>query len=154
MAHFHSEQIRDLWRRSNLIIWPGHSWMISFAPKERRQALRLVEMCTPVEHFVSLICDHNESAVILPDQVWSRQQKQTEYRESFGPLICLTLDVPLDIEVSGYLQPAVDALAAAGVSIVPQCALIYDHILVHQKDKDAAVNILKQIQQQAGSNPV
>lgn len=109
-----------------------------------------------MKDYVSLICDQHEVAVILPDHVMNAAKENGGHNDIFGPLACITLDVPLDIEVSGYLQPAVHALAGAGISIVPQCALIYDHILVHDKDKDkdkdSAIKVLSDLQAQADAD--
>ncbi len=149
MSSFGNNQIRDLWRQSKPIVWRGHYWMLSFAPQDRAQALKLIELTEPVKDYVSLICDQHEVAVILPDHVMNAAKEQGGHNDIFGPLACITLDVPLDIEVSGYLQPAVHALANAEISIVPQCALIYDHILVHDKDRASAIKVLSDLQKRA-----
>ena len=51
--------------------------------------------------------------------------------------------------MSGYLAPMVEEMANRNVSIVPQCALIYDHIFISAKDKDAATTIINDIYSQA-----
>ena len=126
--------------------------MASFDSKDRARALHLISQTPSAEHYVSLICDQHEVAVILPEKVWNQCDVSTVCRNSYGPLVCLTFDVPLDIEVAGYLQPAVNCLANAGLSIVPQCALIYDHILVNENDRDAAITALTELRQSALSD--
>ncbi|WP_170516667.1 ACT domain-containing protein [Ruegeria atlantica] len=149
---FRNDTIRGLWKSSRLIVWPDLYRMVSFDPKDRANALELVARVRPVDHYVSIICDQHEVAVILPDAIWNDKNTSVNCLDSHGPLACLTFDVPLDIEVAGYLQPAVNCLADAGISIVPQCALIYDHVLINEKDRDAAIFALTELRQKALSD--
>jgi hypothetical protein len=55
--------------------------------------------------------------------------------------------------VTGYLAPAAEALAAAGVPIVPQCAFSKDHVLVPAEHLDVAVRALTALARAARSNP-
>ena len=82
-------------------------------------------------------------------QIWGKYRSQNRHQAEFGPLIGITLDVPLDIEVSGYLAPMVEQMADKGISIVPQCSLIYDHVFVVAKDISKATAIVKDIQVRA-----
>ena len=100
-------------------------------------------------HYLSVIADHNELAAVLSEEIWGNTEVQELSRSSFGPLTCLTFDVPLEIEVPGYLQPAVNSLAEAGISIVPQCALIYDHIMVETEAAKKAIEVLTNLKKSA-----
>ena len=60
-----------------------------------------------------------------------------------GPLVALTLDLDVDLGVCGYLLPAAERLAQAGISIVPQCAFKKDHLLVPQDRADEAERVLQ-----------
>ena len=51
-------------------------------------------------------------------------------------------DIPLDIEVVGFLAPAAARLGTAGVSIIPQCAFALDHLLVQDKDLAKTEDVL------------
>lgn len=149
MSLFSNEAIQNLWARSDLKVWKGSYWMVAFEPDARMSVFEIMSEIKPREHYTSCICDQHEVAAIIPDAVWIKHKQNIEHREDYGPLICITLDVPLEIEVSGYLQPAVNSLAQAGISIVPQCALIYDHILVNADDQDVAINILTELKEAA-----
>ena len=149
MTAFSSLAIKALWKRSEVVVWPSFYYMVSYDPTKRAEVLSLAAQAKPVEQYVSVISDHHEVAAILPQNLWDKSRSNDAHQQSYGPLVCLTLNVPLDIEVSGYLQPAVHALADAGVSIVPQCALIFDHLLVHEKDAETALGVLTELRRQA-----
>ena len=151
MSVFKNDNVRALWRQSKPIVWAGNYWMVSFERDDRSDAFELAALSSEADHYVSVICDQHEVALILPDSVWREHQECHHVRDAYGPLSCLTLDVPLDITVAGYLQPVVERMAEAGVSVVPQCALIYDHILVHEKDAAKAVEIVSQLRVEADS---
>ncbi|WP_299209222.1 ACT domain-containing protein [uncultured Tateyamaria sp.] len=151
---FKNDAIKDLWKKSRLIVWPDLYCMVSFDPKDRASALNLVAKAAPFDHYFSIICDQHEVAVILPDTIWNDWDASVICRNSHGPFACLTFDIPLDVEVAGYLQPAVNCLADAGISIVPQCALIYDHVLVNERDLDAAICALTELRQKALSDEI
>jgi hypothetical protein len=109
----------------------------------------IVSEVSGAESYSSLIRDKHEIAIILPSAIWDRHKGRGLHREAFGPLVCITFDVPLDISVAGYLAPAIGALADAGISVVPQCALIYDHVLVHEDDAEGAIDVIKALQADA-----
>ena len=60
-----------------------------------------------------------------------------------SPYRAITFDVNIDLGVVGYLAPAAARLAAAGVSIVPQCAYLKDHLLVREADLETARAVLE-----------
>lgn len=146
---FLNDGIRRQWAASALKLWPGRYWVVGFEPDVRDQALALAT--APGEGYISLIADHHEVSVILHHDLWKAQEAEMSPRQVFGPLCGITFDVPLDIEAPGFLAPAVTVLAAAGVSIVPQCALIYDHLFIKEDDLETAVEVLETLQAQAQS---
>ncbi len=145
MHEFGSDGIKQLWSKSDLNIWDGFYRIVAFEPDHKKDALVLLSAVPSPGYYCSMICDNHEVAVILPDKIWQNQSAALNFRQEFGPLKCITFDVPLDIEVSGYLKPAISALADAGVSVIPQCALIYDHILVHETDLKKAKTVLNEL---------
>jgi len=97
----------------------------------------------------SMIRDQHEIALILYEQVWSEYRFRSMHQTEYGPLAGITFDVPLNIEVSGFLAPMVHEMALNSISIVPQCSLIYDHVFVSVTDLPAATEILKNIRSRA-----
>ncbi len=57
--------------------------------------------------------------------------------------------MPLDVTVSGYLKPAISVFAGAIVSVISQCALIYDHVFINENDLSKAVKVLGNLQSDA-----
>ena len=100
-------------------------------------------------HYHSIIRDHHEAALILHETTWNKFRPLNSHQNEFGPLTGITFDVPLEIEVSGYLALMVEEMANQNVSIVPQCALIYDHIFISANDKHLATTIINDIHSQA-----
>lgn len=49
--------------------------------------------------------------------------------------------------------PAVERLAAAGIPIVPQCAFLKDHLLVHERDLVAAVAVFESLIAESRASP-
>lgn len=145
------EKIRGLWAQTGISVWDATYWMVAFEHSEIDAVLQLLSK-NDEANFRSCIFDNHEISVLLTEKYWFEQRKKLTYRDEFGPLCGITLDIPLDIEVSGYLRPAVEQLASAGISIIPQCALIYDHLFVSQKDLEKAIAILKDIQKHAQDN--
>jgi hypothetical protein len=45
--------------------------------------------------------------------------------------------------VCGYFAPAAARLAEAGISIVPQCAYLKDHVLIQDEKISHAIEILE-----------
>ena len=141
--------VQGLWAQTELIVWKSNYWMIAFEHALKNDVLQLMANDHDKENYSSLIIDNHEISVLLAENYWFEQREKIAYRDEFGPLCGITLDIPLDIEVSGYLQPAVDKLAKGGISIIPQCALIYDHIFVPLKNLDGAISILRELRDQA-----
>jgi hypothetical protein len=142
---FRNDAIRQLWRHSRPRQWPGEYWMVSFELDRWDRAGALLAGVQPGSDYASAIRDGHEIAAILPAAVWDRARAEGGHRAEYGPLACITLDVPLEIEVAGYLAPVVAVLAEAGISIVPQCALVYDHILIHQRDTARAIALIENL---------
>lgn len=145
------ENVSGLWAKSDLIIWPSDYWIVAFDHSEKLNVLRWLVGIDGQDSYVSIIFDKHEISVIVADEHWQEQREKMPFRQEYGPLRGITFDVPLDIEVSGYLRPAIDRLADAGISVVPQCALIYDHIFVSAKDNQKAISVLKKLQREAST---
>ena len=56
----------------------------------------------------------------------------------------ITFDLELDLATTGFLAPVAVRLADAGISIIPQCAFLKDHVLVRESDLSRAVEIIQE----------
>ena len=120
--------------------------MVSIDLSQKREILQLLAIDLPNKCYSSFISDNCEISIIISNDLWVQRAPQLVYKNKFGPIKGITFDIPLDIEVSGFLEPAVLKLAKNNISIVPQCALIYDHIFVQSADLDNSCAVLKQLQ--------
>ena len=123
--------------------------MVSFVPKRKEAVIDIMSEALMTSHYHSAIRDHHEAALILHESTWNKFRSVSLHQNEFGPLTGITFDVPLEIEVSGYLAPMVEEMANQNVSIVPQCALIYDHIFIRTDDQLMATTIINNIHNQA-----
>jgi len=146
---FKNDEIRSLWSKTKPKVWEGHYWMVSFSLESADVVTDIVLKALTDNSYYSMIRDQHEIAFIVHESIWEYHKTEHNHQTEFGPLAGITFDVPLDIEVSGYLAPMVDGMAKNGISIVPQCSLIYDHIFVKARDLSAAILIIKGIQVRA-----
>jgi len=94
--------------------------------------------------FAALVVERDEVSLTAPEALWREAPLRRRALRESGPLRVISLDLDLDLSVVGFLAPAAVRLAEAGVSIVPQCAFLKDHLLVHAQDLEAAVRVLEQ----------
>jgi hypothetical protein len=99
--------------------------------------------------FSCLVLERDEVSVTVAEDIWSTSPLRHAARQDSGPFRVITFDLDLDLAVTGYLAPAAEALAAAGVPIVPQCAFLKDHLLVPAAQLETAVRTLEQVIQWA-----
>lgn len=150
---FKNDEIRDLWGKTKPKIWDGNYWMVSFASEQKDTLMEIISEALITSHYHSMIRDHHEVSLILHETTWVKFSPLNFHQSEFGPLVGITFDVPLEIEVSGYLAPMVGEMANKSVSIVPQCALIYDHIFISVNDKHVATSIISDLHRQARAIP-
>ena len=141
------ERARQAWAETALKIWPEVYWNLAFDLDERDFAGALFGACDG--RFACLVQDHRELSLTVDETLWRRHETAGRHRGVLGPLRAVTFDIPLEIEVVGYLAPAAQRLADAGVSIIPQCAFSMDHLLVLHKDLHTARTVLEALIEEA-----
>jgi hypothetical protein len=99
--------------------------------------------------FSCLVLERDEASLTVADTVWTASSLRSLPHRADGPFKVITFDLDLDLSVTGYLAPAAEALAAAGVPIVPQCAFLKDHLLVPAEQLESAVRALKLVMVEA-----
>lgn len=133
---------REIWRRTRLGVWPERYVLASVAPARLGEAASLVATTDGADTFAALVVERDEVSITIAEGAWAASGLSRGARTE-GPFRALTLDVDVDLGVCGYLAPAAVRLAEAGVAIVPQCGFLKDHLLVHERDLDRAVEVLE-----------
>lgn len=128
-----------VWARTALHVWPERYVLASVALSNVEEAAALLS--NSAGSFAALVVERDEISLTIREDLW--RQAGLEATAIAGPFRAITLDVNIDLDVCGYLAPAAERLAAAGIAIVPQCAFLKDHLLVHERDLAAAVALLE-----------
>jgi hypothetical protein len=132
---------RELWARTRIHAWP-ETYVLASVPVERL-ALASVLGALAGAAFAALVRARDEVSLTVPEAL--RGEVEPMATHLAGPYRVLTLDLELELDVIGYLAPALERLASAGVSVVPQCGFRTDHLLVFDRDLDAAVRVLEDL---------
>lgn len=135
------EDVRALWARTRLRVWPEDYALVSLPPDALADAAAFVASRSGC--FAALVLERDEVSLTVPEDLWRMSALRPRALRESGPFRAITFDLDLDLTVCGYLAPAAARLAEAGISIVPQCAFSKDHLLVHARDLDRAVATLE-----------
>lgn len=139
-----NREIATLWSRTSLLLWPQEVVLASFAVDALPAvAAALASRPDPRPRaFAALVVERDEVSLTIEQATWEASSVSKQVLAVAGPYRAITLDLPIDLGVSGYLLPAAERLATAGISIVPQCAFQKDHLLVPAADAAKAMNAL------------
>jgi len=129
-----------VWGRTRLLLWP-EDYVLVHLP--RASAAWASTLIAPADGFGALVLERDEVSLTLPSGRWPPPGAIPETARVEGPFRAITLDVDIDLDVTGYFAPAAQRLAAARIAIVPQCAFLKDHLLVHARDVQAAIEVLQ-----------
>ena len=132
-----------LWARTTLHVWPQAYRLVSL-PKAALPAGAALA-ARAADAFFCLVHERDEVSLTVAAEVWAASTLRDAARQDAGPFRVITFDLDLDLAVTGYLAPAAEALAAAGIPIVPQCAFLKDHLLVPEAQLQAAVETLERM---------
>jgi hypothetical protein len=131
---------RALWAKTTLHVWPESYRLVSLPRAALPEAAALVARSGG--EFSCLVLERDEVSLTVAEEVWAASPLRPSVRQDAGPFRVITFDLDLDLALTGYLAPAAEALAAAGVPIVPQCAFLKDHLLVPAEHLETAVQTL------------
>jgi hypothetical protein len=138
-----NDRTRLLWARTTLFVWPNHYLLVSLQPDVLTEAAALAGSASAT--FVALVMERDEVSLTVEEDLWLASPLRLRARAESGPYRAITLDVNMELDVVGYLAPAALALADAGVSMIPQCAYLKDHLLVHETSLDRAIRTLNDL---------
>lgn len=131
---------RALWARTRLHVWPESVQLVSLPLSLLDQAAALLAQARP---FAALVIERDEVSLTVATHTWRASPLAPQARAQSGPWRAITFDLDLELGVCGYLAPAARRLALAGISIVPQCAFLKDHLLVCEADLERAQATLR-----------
>jgi hypothetical protein len=134
-----NERSRALWARTRIHLWPERYLLASLPLARLADATALATRAG--DAFVALVRERDEVSLTVPEALRSKVEPLAA--RVAGPYRVLTFDLELELDVIGYMAPALERLAAAGVSIVPQCGYRTDHLLVFERDLEAATRTLE-----------
>ena len=126
---------RAVWAKTRVLVWPERYVLASLELADLSAASALV--VRQGAGFAALVVERDEVSVTVLESLW--QASGLTARALDGPFRALTLDVNIDLSVCGYMAPLAVRLAEAGVSIIPQCAYLKDHLLIHERNIERAV---------------
>ena len=133
-------QARAVWARTTLHICPEEYVLASLPVADLGEGALLVGRASG---FAALLLERDEVSVTVTEDLWRESPLRARALAEAGPYRAITLDVNIDLGVTGYMAPAAARLAEAGVSIVPQCAYSKDHLLVREADLETARAVLE-----------
>ena len=135
------DRARAVWTRTRLLVWPQRYVLASLPSALLREAATFVGLTH--DRFAALVMERDEVSLTVSEEQWRASPLRARALAEAGPMRAITFDVNIDLGVCGYLAPAAARLAEAGVSIVPQCAFLKDHLLVSDKDLPVALRVLE-----------
>jgi hypothetical protein len=142
---------RALWAKTTLHVWSESYRLVSLPRMALAEAAALVAGAG--DGFCALVLERDEVSLTVAEEVWATSPLRPSARQDAGPFKVITFNLDLDLAVTGYLAPAAEALAHAGVPIVPQCAFLKDHLLVPAEQLPVALTTLAALVTSARSNP-
>ena len=129
---------REAWARTRLLVWPERYRLVSLPPTLLHETCSLVAW-RAAGTFMALVLERDEVSLTIEESIWAESSLRSRALHDQGPYRVITFDIDLDLALVGYLAPAAERLARAGVSIVPQCAFRKDHVLVAEQHLERAV---------------
>ncbi len=95
--------------------------------------------------FTAMVCDKDEVTLVFPRDDWKALNVAIDVAETSPDYRLITFDLPLDLELVGYLATMSSAVAEAGVSIFPLSSFSRDHIFVPTEDFERAWDALREL---------
>jgi hypothetical protein len=145
-----NKNVKALWAKTRIKVWPDEYVLVSLSHDNLPVAASL--MATSEGQFSAIVVEKDEVSLTVSRDVWSKTGGKIKTLASDGPYRVLTPDLNIDLNVSGYLLPAAERLAKSGMSIVPQCAYLKDHLLIQAGDTERARSILEQFIEECAKN--
>jgi hypothetical protein len=101
------------------------------------------------EPFSALVVDKDEVTLVLPEEDWQGFKARLPDYRAAGPFRLITFDLPLALDLVGFLALVSRALADASVTVLAFSAFERDHLLVPASQLEQAVAALREAQARA-----
>lgn len=101
------------------------------------------------EPFSALVVDKDEVTLVLPEEDWQGFKARLPDHRAAGPFRLITFDLPLALDLVGFLALVSRALADASVTVLAFSAFERDHLLVPANQFEQAVAALREAQARA-----
>ena len=137
-----NEHARAAWRRTKLHVWPQSYVLVSLPKCAIHEAAMLLDGPDAFSH---LLLDQTEASLTVELSRWKGSPLIERAYAVGGPFRVITFDLVLDLDLCGYLAPAAERLAVAGIPIVPQCGYSRDHLLVPAERLEDALRVLQSL---------
>lgn len=137
------ETIRNLWARTKISLWPGEYLLVSLPHQSLIDSMSVVSSAPG--YFSAIVVERDEVSLTVEKDLWKARAGAVRFHAAEGPFRVVTLELNLDLQTVGYLAPAAIRLAEAGISIIPQCAFLKDHLLVRASDAERTRMILEDL---------
>jgi hypothetical protein len=145
------DNIRQLWALTKVRLWPEPYRLVSLPHESLPQAAELVSRS--IGRFAALVVEPDEASLTIEETLWNSRSAFIPHRAAEGPFRVVTFQINVELDVCGYFLPAVKRLAKAGIPVVPQCAYLKDHLLVHATDAERTVEILARLVRECAGIP-
>jgi hypothetical protein len=136
-------EARALWARTTLRVPAEKYYLVSIPTTMLPETVSL--LAKEDGRFAVLIVEPDAISLTIEYKTWRTSPLRGRASGKSGPFRVVTFATELDPAVVGYFAPAARRLAEAGISIVPQCAFLKDHLLVRQADLSKATKILEKL---------
>lgn len=100
------------------------------------------------EPFGALIVDKDEVTLVLSEDAWQEFQHRLPDHRTAGPYRLLTFDMPLALDMIGFLALVSRVLADAGIPLLAVSAFERDHLLIPADHFPRALSALQHAQAQ------
>lgn len=144
-------QARAVWANASIKVWPGAVVLATF-PRFAgdRVAAFAGRVSLREEHGFACFVIEGETCSLTANEAafdaWRLKGRATAVTRGWR---AITVDATMPTELVGFLAPAAERLAAAGIPIIPQCGFHTDHLLVPGDRIEKAVAVLEGVIQDA-----
>jgi len=142
-AELMQPETRTLWARTTLRVATDKYYVVSLPTTTLSEAASLI--AKEDGRFAVLIAEPDEVSLTIRDSAWKASPLRRHATAQSGPWRAITFNLDLNPAVIGYFAPATRRLADAGISIVPQCAFLKDHLLIQEADLPKATEVLERL---------